>query len=96
MEIIITQTAKTEFDKMLKGSEYKNIRILTKRESIYENARLDFELDEKKQDDLLYNVDGYNIIMNVKLAAQLYNLTISYGGLLSRDKFCIETDFGMI
>lgn len=95
MEIIITQTAKTELDKILKNSEHKNIRVLTKRETIYESARLDFELDEKKQDDVLYSVEGYNIIMNVKLAAQLYNLTISYGGLLSRDKFCIETDFGM-
>lgn len=95
MEILITQPAKTELDKLLKNSEHKNIRIITKRESIFENARLDFKLDEKEPDDLLYDADGYKIIINVKLAAQLDNLTISYGGLLSRDKFSIETDFGL-
>lgn len=95
MEILITQTAKTQFDKLLETSENKNIRIVIKRESIYEDSRLDFELDEMKSDDVKYTVEGYSIIMNVKLAAQLDNLTISYGGLMSRDKFSIETDFGL-
>ncbi|MCR8746770.1 iron-sulfur cluster biosynthesis family protein [Romboutsia lituseburensis] len=95
MEILITQQAKAELDKLLKNSEHKYIRIVTKRESIFEKGRLDFTFDKKEDDDLLFKAEGYEIVINVKLAAQLQNLTISYGGLLSRDKFTVETDFGL-
>lgn len=95
MEILITQSAKVELDKLLENREHKNIRIITRRPSIYENATFDFEFDEIKKDDVIFEVDGYKIIINVGLAVQLENISISYGGLFSRDKFLVEADLGM-
>lgn len=95
MEILITQTAKSELDKLIENNEHKNIRIITKRPSIYENATFDFELDEIKKDDIIFDVDGYKVIINVNLAMQLESISISYGGIFSRDKFLVEADLGM-
>ncbi|HSQ89402.1 hypothetical protein [Romboutsia sp.] len=94
MDILITQSAKTELDKLIQNSENKNIRIRTRCVTMYDDAKLDFELDEIKENDDVYEVDGYKVIINRNLADQLYSLTISYGGLLSRDKFSVEGDFG--
>lgn len=95
MDILITDEAKKQFDKLLQNSKYQNIRILTKRESIYEDARLDFILDDIKENDILHQVDNYKIIIDKRLDCQIFFINISYGGLLSRDKFCIEGDFGL-
>ena len=56
-------------------------------------AKLDFELDNPKEDDNLYDVDGYKVIINKVLDSQMNYITISYGGLLSRGEFCVEADF---
>ena len=37
--------------------------------------------------------DGYKIIINKVLDSQMNYITISYGGLLSRNAFCVEADF---
>ncbi|MGL6108407.1 hypothetical protein [Romboutsia sp.] len=95
MEILITESAKAELDKLLQNSEHKNIRIFTRRPSIYEDATFDFELDEIKKDDMIFEVDSYKVIINVGLAVQLENISISYGGIFSRDKFTVEADLGM-
>lgn len=95
MEILITQAAKVELDKLLQNSEHKNIRIITRRPSIYEDATFEFELDEIKKDDVIFEVDGYKVIINVNLAVQLESISISYGGIFSRDKFLVEADLGM-
>lgn len=94
MDILITNTAKIELDKLLNESTKKCIRIITKCITMHDEARLSFELDDMKKNDIMFEVDGYQVIMDVNLANQLYSLTISYGGLMSRDKFCVEGDFG--
>ncbi|MEG2786227.1 MAG: hypothetical protein RR942_00295 [Romboutsia sp.] len=50
-------------------------------------------LDELKEDDQLFEQDGYNIIINKRLADQINNIYISFGGLLSPNEFSIDCDF---
>ncbi|MEG1311800.1 MAG: hypothetical protein RR942_14750 [Romboutsia sp.] len=94
MNILITQEAKKEFDKLLAISDKKNIRICTRCITMTTDAKLDFELDEPTINDNLYEVDGYKIIIDKRLDSQMNDIVISFGGLLSRDKFCVEADFG--
>ena len=94
MNILITQEAKKQLDKLLEKSDKKCIRILTRCITMTTEAKLGFELDEPKEDDNLYDVDGYHVIINKVLDSQINDIIISYGGLLSRDKFCVEADFG--
>lgn len=94
MNILITQEAKKQLDKLLEESDKKCIRILTRCITMTTEAKLDFELDEPKENDNLYDVDGYKVIINKVLDSQMNDIIISYGGLLSRDKFCVEADFG--
>lgn len=93
MSILITDEAKKQLDKLLEHSDKKCIRILTRCITMTSDAKLDFELDEPNVDDNLYDVDGYKIIINKNLDSQMNYITISYGGLLSRNKFCVEADF---
>ncbi|MGL5752595.1 MAG: hypothetical protein ACRCXT_18810 [Paraclostridium sp.] len=51
-------------------------------------------LDELREDDKLFEVDGYKIILSKRLALQINRITISFGGLLSRGEFSVDTDFG--
>lgn len=95
LEIFIAESAKAQLDKLLENSEHKYIRILTRRPSIYENATFDLELDEPQKEDMIFTVDKYNVIINVNLALQLESISISYGGLLSRDKFSVDGDLGI-
>ncbi|WP_155486422.1 hypothetical protein [Paraclostridium sordellii] len=50
-------------------------------------------LDELQKDDQLFETDGYNIIINKRLATQINNVYISFGGLLSPNEFSIDCDF---
>ncbi|WP_373599381.1 hypothetical protein [Paraclostridium bifermentans] len=50
-------------------------------------------LDELKDDDDLFEVDGYNVVINKRLASQMNNISISFGGLLSPNEFSIDCDF---
>lgn len=93
MNILITQEAKKELDKLLATSDKKCIRILTRCITMTSDAKLDFELDEPKASDNLYDVDGYKVIIDKALDSQMNYITISYGGLLSRGQFCVEADF---
>lgn len=95
LEIFISQTAKAELDKLLKNSDKEYIRVLTRRPSIYEDATFELELDEAKEKDITFFVDDYKIVIDVNLASQLESVSISYGGLFSRDKFCVEADLGI-
>ena len=95
LEIIIAPSAQTELDKLLKKSDKEYIRIFTKRPSIYEDATFNLELDSIKKEDMTFTVDGYKVIIDVNLAIQLESITISYGGLFSRDKFSVDADLGI-
>lgn len=95
LEIFISETAKSQLDLLLQNSDKKCIRILAKRPSIYEDASFDLELDDPKTDDMIFNADKYQVIININLAVQLESISISYGGLLSRDKFAVEADLGI-
>ncbi|MGL5345837.1 MAG: hypothetical protein ACRDA3_00630 [Peptostreptococcaceae bacterium] len=95
LEIFISQTAKAELDKLLENSDKKYIRVLTRRPSIYEQATFDLELDDVKSNDITFFVDDYKVIIEVTLASQLESVSISYGGLFSRDKFCVDADLGI-
>ena len=95
LEIFISQTARAELDKLLENSDKKYIRVLTRRPSIYEQATFDLELDEVKSNDITFFVDDYKVIIEVNLASQLESVSISYGGLFSRDKFCVDADLGI-
>ncbi|MDU2686796.1 MAG: hypothetical protein E7C44_04950 [Paeniclostridium sordellii] len=50
-------------------------------------------LDELQKDDQLFEADGYNIIINKRLATQINNVYIYFGGLLSPNEFSIDCDF---
>ena len=82
MSILITNEAKRELDKLLENSDKQCIRILTRGITMTSEAKIDLEL-----------VDGYKIIINKILDSQMNYITISYGGLLSRNQFCVEADF---
>ena len=45
---------------------------------------------KRQPDDNLYDVDGYKVIINKVLDSQMNYITISYGGLLSRDSFSVD------
>ena len=83
MSILITNEAKRELDKLLENSDKTCIRILTRHITMTTEAKIDLELDEPNANDNCYDVDGYKVIIN----------KVSYGGLLSRNAFCVEADF---
>ena len=93
MSILITNEAKRELDKLLENSDKQCIRILTRGITMTSEAKIDLELDEPNANDNLYDVDGYKIIINKILDSLMNYMTISYGGLLSRNQFCVEADF---
>lgn len=93
MNILITPEAKRELDKLIANSDKDCIRILTRCITMTTEAKLDLELDVPNSNDNLYDVDGYKIIINKVLDSQMNYITISFGGLLSRDQFCVEADF---
>ena len=64
MNILITNEAKRELDKLLENSDKKCIRILTRCITMTSDAKIDIELDEPNSNDNLYDVDGYKIIIN--------------------------------
>lgn len=93
MNILITAEAKRELDKLLENSDQKCIRILTRCITMTSDAKIDLELDDYNENDNLYDVDGYKIVINKALDSQMNYITISYGGLLSRNQFSVEADF---
>lgn len=93
MNILITNEAKKELDKLLANSDKTCIRILTRCITMASDAKVDLELDNPSDDDNLYDVDGYKIIINKVLDSQMNYITISFGGLLSRGSFCVDADF---
>ena len=64
MNILITNEAKKELDKLLANSDKTCIRILTKCVTMTSDAKVDLELDEPNANDNLYDVDGYKVIIN--------------------------------
>ncbi|MCC3868595.1 hypothetical protein [Terrisporobacter mayombei] len=93
MNILITNEAKRELDKLLANSDKTCVRILTRCITMTSDAKVDLELDNPNDDDNLYDVDGYKIIINKVLDSQINYITISFGGLLSRGSFCVDADF---
>lgn len=93
MSILITNEAKKELDKLLASSDKTCIRILTRCITMTSDAKVDLELDNPNDNDHLYDVDGYKIIINRVLDSQMNYITISFGGLLSRGSFCVDADF---
>lgn len=94
MDIVINNAAKVEIDKLLENSDKKYIRIITRCITMHEDAKFDLILDEKREGDRLFEVDGYNIIIESNFADQIASMIISYGGLMSRYSFSIHADFG--
>ena len=93
MNILITNEAKKELDKLLANSDKTCIRILTRCITMTSDAKVDLELDEPNANDNLYDVDGYKVIINKVLDYQMNYITISFGGLLSRGSLCVDADF---
>lgn len=94
MNIKIYNSAKAELDKLLNISqELRYIRVFVRTISLWCDARVHITLDELKEDDQLFEQDGYNIIINKRLADQINNIYISFGGLLSPNEFSIDCDF---
>lgn len=50
-------------------------------------------MDELQDNDELFEVDGYKLILSKRLASQINNLYISFGGLLSPNEFSVDCDF---
>ena len=94
MNITMYNSAKTELDKLLKAETSKKyIRVFIRTISFWCDAKVHIALDELQDDDELFEVDGYNIIINKRLASQVNNLYISFGGLLSPNEFSVDCDF---
>ncbi|WP_243446357.1 hypothetical protein [Romboutsia weinsteinii] len=93
MDITLANSAKVEIDKLLKESNYEYIRIITRCVTMHDDAKVDLIIDDIKEDDKLFEIDGYKIIINSIFAAQIASLVISYGGLMSRDQFSVYADF---
>ncbi len=96
MDIKIYDSAKSEFNKILSNADEdkKYIRIFIRTLSFWYDARVHLTLDELRDDDILFEVDGYKVILNKRLASQISKISISFGGLLSRNEFSVDTDFG--
>ena len=96
MDIQIYNLAKQELDKLINNADSnKNyIRIFIRTLSFWYDARVHLTLDELRDDDIIFDVDGYKIIINKRLASQMARITISFGGLLSRNEFSVDTNFG--
>lgn len=94
MNIQIYDSAKKELNKLICNNENKKyIRIFIRTISFWSDARIHLALDDLKDDDQLFVVDGYNIIINKRLASQMNNIYISFGGLLSPNEFSVDCDF---
>ena len=94
MNIKIYNSAKTELNKILSSEDNKKyIRIFIRTISLWADARIHMTLDELNGDDDLFEVDGYNIVINKRLASQMNNISISFGGLLSPNEFSVDCDF---
>ena len=76
MNILITNEAKRELDKLLENSDKKCIRILTRCITMTSDAKIDIELDEPNSNDNLYDVDGYKIIINKVLFLMIFLIEI--------------------
>lgn len=96
MDIKIYDSAKKELDKIIEtvDENKKYIRIFIRTLSFWYDARVHLTLDELKDDDLIFDVDGYKVIINKRLASQMSRITISFGGLLSKNEFSVDTNFG--
>lgn len=95
MKINIYNTAKKELDKLMEANQDKYIRIYIQCVTMHDEAKIDLKIDDINKDDELFEVDGYKIIINKTLTYQISNISISYGGLLSRDSFSVDADFGV-
>jgi Fe-S cluster assembly iron-binding protein IscA len=94
MNIKIYNSAKIELDKLLNNQENKKyIRIFVRTISFWSDARIHLYIDELHEDDELFEVDGYNIVINNRLASQVNDISISFGGLLSPNEFSVDCDF---
>lgn len=96
MNIKIYDSAKRELDKILINTDENKqyIRVFIRTLSFWYDARVHLTLDELTDDDVIFNIDGYKIILNKRLASQMSTITISFGGLLSKNEFSVDTDFG--
>ena len=94
MNIQIYDSAKKELNKLISNNEDKKyIRIFIRTISFWSDARIHLTLDDLKEDDQLFVVDGYNIVINKRLSSQMNNISISFGGLLSPNEFSVDCDF---
>ena len=94
MNIQIYNSAKIQLDKLLQDeSSKKYIRIFIRTISFWCDARVHLTLDELQKDDQLFEFDGYSIIISKRLASQINNVCISFGGLLSPNEFSVDCDF---
>ena len=96
MDIKIYNSAKQELDKLINNahSNKNYIRIFIRTLSFWYDARVHLTLDELRDDDIIFDVDGYKIIINKRLASQMTRITISFRGLLSKNEFSVDTNFG--
>ena len=96
MDKKIYDSAKKELDNLISAAadNKKYIRIFIRTLSFWYDARVHLTLDELTDDDIIFDVDGYKIIINKRLASQMTRITISFGGLLSKNEFSVDTNFG--
>lgn len=94
MNITIYNSAKAELDKLLQQETNKKyIRVFIRTISFWCDARVHITLDELQDNDELFEVDEYKLILSKRLASQINNLYISFGGLLSPNEFSVDCDF---
>ncbi|MEF9991930.1 MAG: hypothetical protein RRZ84_04985 [Romboutsia sp.] len=94
MKITIYNSAKQELNNLMENNKDKYIRIFIQCVTMHNDAKIDLKVDDINEGDILFEVDGYKIIINESLTYQVSNISISFGGLLSRDSFSVDANFG--
>lgn len=94
MIINITDLAKNALDNLFieYSVNFKNIRLYLK-EIAWHGPIFDLALDEAKENDNIFKVDGYNVIIDKDLSAKFSVVNIYYNSFEYYGNFKITTDF---
>ena len=94
MIVNISNPAKDELNKMFDAYNISNksIRIYIKEISAWYGPMFSLALDEATENDVTYESDDYNIIINKDLSEKINVINIYYKSALSSDIFRVSTD----
>lgn len=94
MIINISEPAKEEFNKLFNIYSIKNkfIRVFIKEISAWYGPIFNVALDEPTENDDIFAIEDFNIILNKDLTSKISVINIYYKSVLSSDIFRVSTD----